>query len=207
MNETIVRDEGRRLAAAKGTFNGDDYIMLNSLRPNDRPTRLTTCVNDDGNLAGFQVFYGDYDEIAGSAHGDLTGECSNAPINQEIWKISFYGPEDKSEYIVGMEVVLQPLKDEEFPGPTIQAGKVGEKGMTKTQVITPNNNGSGKSYIFDFFGFKTKSKDGVISDVSVITYDKKALFRSLYDFPALDSAEKQRKDIYTAARSAAAQLI
>ncbi len=92
LNETEVRDEGRRLAAAAGTFNGDDYIMLNSLRPNDRPTRLTTCVNDESILAGFQVFYGDYDEIAGSAHGDLTGECTNTPINQEIWKVIFYGP-------------------------------------------------------------------------------------------------------------------
>ena len=205
MNVTTVRDSGRRLEAAKGSFKGDDFIMLNSLRPNDRPTRLTTCVNDAGNLAGFQVFYGDYDEIAGSAHGDLTGECTNTPINQEIWKVIFYGDAtDRDEYIVGMEVVLQPFFDEEFPGPTIQAGRVAEEGQEKRTVIVPNNKGSGKDYIFHFFGFTTNSKDGLISDVSVITYDKKALFRSLYDFPALDAAEKQRKNVYTTARAAAA---
>ena len=103
MNETDVI--GRQLQ----TFNGDDFIMIDELRERDRPSRLTMC-QENNLLTGFQVFYGEYDEIAGSAHGDLSTECTNTLINQEVWEIIFYGS-DAGQNVEGMEVVLQPFKD------------------------------------------------------------------------------------------------
>ena len=94
MNVTIVDSQLRQLQS----FTGDDYIMLGELRDSDRPSRLTTCV-DGETLTGFQVWYGEYDEIAGSAHGDLSTECTNTLINQEIWKVIFYGSADGKTYI------------------------------------------------------------------------------------------------------------
>ncbi len=151
MNVTTVLESNRRQLAS---FKGDDMIMLSSLREADRPSRLTTCVDGD-TLTGFQVFYGEYDEIAGSAHGDLSTECTNNLINEEIWKVNFYGSADGKEYIVGMEMLLQPFRDEAYPGKTITAGTVGQPGQEKRSVQVPNNKGSGKDYIYHFFGFKT----------------------------------------------------
>ena len=94
MNVTIVDSQLRQLQS----FTGDDYIMLGELRDSDRPSRLTTCV-DGETLTGFQVWYGEYDEIAGSANGDLSTECTNTLINQEIWKVIFYGSADGKTYI------------------------------------------------------------------------------------------------------------
>lgn len=104
-------------------------------------------------------------------------------------------------------MVLQPFRDEAFPGTVIQAGTVGVDGQEKRTVIVPNNRGSGKDYVMHFFGFTTKSSGGVIRDVSVITYDPEALFRSRFDFPALDSAARVRRDSYNSARAKVAELM
>ncbi len=188
MNVTTVLENNRRQLQS---FKGDDYIMIGSLREADRPSRLTTCVDGD-TLTGFQVFYGEYDEIAGSAHGDLSTECTNNLINEEIWKVIFYGSTDGRQYIVGMEMVLQPFRDAAFPGTTISAGTVGQPGQKKRTVQVPNNKGSGKDFIYHFFGFVTSSSRGVISNVSVITYNPEELFRSRYDFPSLSTAARSR---------------
>ena len=71
----------------------------------------------------------------------------------------------------------------------------------------PNNNGSGNNYIFHFFGFKTTSRNKVLTNVSVITYDPEALFRSRYDFTSLSAATSQRSVGYTLARAKVANLL
>lgn len=134
------------------SYTGDDYIMIGELRAEDRPSRLTTCV-DGEILTGFQVFYGEYDEIAGAAHGDLSTECTNTLINQEIHMVNFYGSEDGKTYIVGMEVVLQPFRDEAYPGTTVTAGTVNVEGQEKRSVTMPNKRESGNDFPMFFFGF------------------------------------------------------
>ena len=203
MNVTTVLEDNRRQLQS---FKGDDYIMINDLREKDRPSRLTTCVNGD-TLTGFQVFYGEYDEIAGSAHGDLSTECTNYLINEEIWKVIFYGSSDGKQYIVGMEMVLQPFRDVAFPGTTISAGTVGQPGQKKRTVQVPNNKGSGNDYIYHFFGFVTSSSRGVISNVSVITYNPEELFRSRYDFPALTGAARSKAADYRQASELVAGIL
>ena len=84
---STITEEGRRLAA---TYTGDDYIMIDSLGPFDGPSRITMCTENDI-LTGFQVFYGTYNEIAGSSHGDLSTECINTEINTEVESITIYG--------------------------------------------------------------------------------------------------------------------
>ncbi len=84
---STVTEEGRRLA---GTYTGDDFIMIDSLGPFDGPSRITMCTENDI-LTGFQVFYGTYNEIAGSSHGDLSTDCVNTEINTEIESITIYG--------------------------------------------------------------------------------------------------------------------
>ena len=71
----------------------------------------------------------------------------------------------------------------------------------------PNNNGSGNNYIFHFFGFKTTSRNKVLTNVSVITYDPEALFRSRYDFTSLSAGTSQRSVGYTLARAKVANLL
>lgn len=203
MNVTTVVDLNRRQLQS---FKGDDFIMINDLREKDRPSRLTTCVDGD-TLTGFQVFYGEYDEIAGSAHGDLSTDCTNSLINEEVWKVIFYGSADGRQYIEGMEVVLQPFRDVSFPGNTIQAGTVNQIGQKKREVVMPNNKGSGRDFDFHFFGFVTQSRSGVISNVSVITYDPDALFRSRYDFNSIGEAASVRAKEYNWSRAAVSKLL
>ena len=199
-NMNVTEVAGRQLQ----TFNGDDFIMIDELREKDRPSRLTMCT-ENNLLTGFQVFYGEYDEIAGSAHGDLSTECTNILINQEVWEVIFYGSAS-GQYVEGMEVILQPLRDVQFPYDTISAGTVGQVGQKRRSVRMPNNNGSGNNYVYHFFGFKTTSRNKVLTNVSVITYDPEALFRSRYDFSSLNDATRV-KTAYLGARTKIAKLL
>lgn len=175
-----MTDVGRRNLQS---FSGDDFIMLDSMRENSRPSRLTLCTRD-GILTGFQVWYGEYDEIAGSAHGDLSTDCQNSLINQEIWKVNMYGSSGSgAPYIEGIEFELQPFRDESFPGQTISAGLVGQAGQKKRSLLVPNKGQSANAgNVFHFFGFKTDSRAGVITNIKVITYDPEAVFRSRFNF-------------------------
>lgn len=106
---STVRD-GRMLQ----TFNGDDFIMIPNLGPLDGPSRITMCT-EGGILTGMQVFYGTYNEIAGSAHGDLSTDCVNTEINVEIAEIALFGS-SSGQYLEGIAITLQPFKDEQYPG-------------------------------------------------------------------------------------------
>lgn len=185
MNSTDIL--GRRLQI----FNGDDFIMLPDLGPLDGPSRITMCTSSAGVLTGFQVFYGTYNEKAGSAHGDLSTNCVNHKINDELREISFFGATSGTPYLEGMSIVMQPFKDGTYPGPTISAGRVSQIGQKKRTVQFPATGPTGTATPFLFFGFKTLSNGNVINNVSVITYDKDALFNSKFNETNLVSAKQQ----------------
>jgi len=69
------------------------------------------------------------------------------------------------------------------------------------------NGSSGDSYIFHFFGFKTTTRNKILTNVSVITYDPEALFRSRYDFTSLSAGTSQRSVGYTLARAKVSNLL
>lgn len=185
MNSTTV-ESGRRLQI----FNGDDYIMLPDLGPEDGPSRITMC-EARGVLTGFQVFYGTYNPKAGSAHGDLTTDCISSLINEPVIEVAFFGsPTQGSSYIEGMTISIQPFHDGTFPGQIIKSGKVNQLSQKKRSVRFPNNSGSGPD-IFLFFGFKSTSTSKTISNISILTYDPQALYNSRYNFTYL----KQSKTI------------
>ena len=125
--------------------------MIDSLGPNDGPSRITMCT-EDGILTGFQVFYGSFNEIAGSAHGDLSTECTNTEINAQVESVAIYGS-TSGQYVEGMAIALQPFTDEEYPGVVVEAGLTNQVGQKKRLVHIATNQGD-KDF-FEFFGFRT----------------------------------------------------
>lgn len=83
------------------------------------------------------MFYGVFNEKAGSAHGDLSSNCKNHEINTEVREIHFYGSTTGTPYLEGMSLVMQPFRDAKYPGPTISAGRVGQTGQTKRTLVLP----------------------------------------------------------------------
>ncbi len=77
-----------------------------------------------------------------------------------------------------MRITMQPFSDEEYPGTFVEAGLGDQIGQKKRVVHIVSNQGD-KTF-FSFFGFRTQNRNGVISNMSVITYDADALYRSRF---------------------------
>ena len=137
-------------------FQGDDYIMIPDLDATDSPSRITLCTDQTNLLTGFQVFYGIYNEKAGSAHGNIATNCANHLINAPIVEVQLYGSGSGTPYLEGIVIKLQNYYDGTYPGISITAGKVNNAGQKLRSVRLPNNSGSGAA-VFEFFGFKTTS--------------------------------------------------
>lgn len=95
-----------------------------------------------------------FNEKAGSAHGDLSTSCKNHAINTEVREVHFYGSTTGTPYLEGMSIVTQPFRDAKYPGQTISAGRVGQKGQTKRSLVLPKFP-NGNEALFSFFGFVT----------------------------------------------------
>lgn len=77
-----------------------------------------------------------------------------------------------------MAITLQPFEDAAYPGQVIEAGVTEQIGQKKRVVSVAGN--EGESLFLDFFGFQTASAKKSILNVSVIMYNKDALFRSRF---------------------------
>jgi len=77
-----------------------------------------------------------------------------------------------------MAITLQPFEDAAYPGQVIEAGVTEQIGQKKRVVSVAGN--EGESLFLDFFGFQTASANKSILNVSVIMYNKDALFRSRF---------------------------
>ena len=86
-----------------------------------------------------------------------------------------------------MRVTLQPFADEDYSNIIVEAGLVEQIGQKKRVVHIATNQGD--STFFSFFGFRTQNRNGVIANMSVITYDADALYRSRFS-SAADTAAR-----------------
>ena len=155
------------------------------------PVALTTCVDVAGNLAGMQVFFGQYMHKAGAAHGDLRGTCTKTALAAPIQCIEFYyntpvGTTTQS--LVGVNATMWPDRDGADGQTSITAGKVGTVDDSVFKYCWPLEKSG-----FEFFGFKsttdttttvnidlTETKTITISTLDIVEYSPVALYQYLW---------------------------
>ena len=173
--------------------------MVPELGPTDGPSRITMCT-ENALITGFQVFYGEYNEIAGSSHGDLSTDCTNTLINTNVAEIALYGSAT-GQYLDGMTITLQPLEDAAYPGQIIEAGTTEQIGQKKRSIsINYNEDKRIVPNFMDFFGFESASKGKTLLNVRVIMYNKAALYRSRFSSSIDTATQREMLGSYVNAR-------
>lgn len=99
-----------------------------------------------------------------------------------------------------MRITLQPFTDEEYPGTFVEAGLVEQLGQKKRVIHIAANQGD-KTF-FTFFGFRTQNRSGIIANMSVITYDADALYRSKFSSAAASAARTEMTRDYFDSKTA-----
>ena len=91
----------------------DDRSIVADLKDVAGPSRIHWCSLDDV-LAGFQVFYGLYNPIAGKQHGDLSvaDTCEQHLLVDEVHQVSIYKQSNPVQ-IVGMSIKFKNYSDTE----------------------------------------------------------------------------------------------
>ena len=119
------------------TFNGDTSAG---------PTRITTCEDSDGHLAGMQVSYGRFNPQAGLAHGNIMDakKCTETILYNKITQINIWTW--AVDLYAGMEIVMMDYTDGKAEGTSLQVGK--QTGARKATIDFPYNDR-------EFFGFQT----------------------------------------------------
>lgn len=174
---------------------GDDQIMDEDPKPLEtvigipnytlyRPVGITTCTYTKstlkGRLAGFQLFYQEFDKFAGSVHGNMGKDtkCSYKYIDGLVTNVDTYedeaGQVSEAGLLEGMKLTIQNIDDASSKTSVISAGLVDQKQQTRRFISFLKNDVSGDNF---FFGFKTDTdSDNAITEYSLVSYDPNELY-------------------------------
>lgn len=167
------------------------------------PVAVTTCVDVAGQLAGMQVFFGQYMQKAGAAHGDLSGTCTKTALAAPIQCIEFYYNTpvgSTTQTLVGVNATMWPDRDVADGQTSITAGKVGTLDDTMFKYCWPLDKTG-----FEFFGFKsTTDAAKKITTLDIVEYNPVTLYKILWKSSGSDTAATTAIDQYKAQKDAMA---
>lgn len=147
------------------------------------PHRITACADGAGELSGLQVWYNDYDSVAGPLHGNMRSDttCStiqwskdNAPFGSWVHKIDIARRYNNTatDKIVGIRITTRDYSDLASDDTVMQVGLFDVNGVTvvgETLTIETFDLKSKHESGQDFFGFDTTHAQVEKSDL--LKYD------------------------------------